>query len=749
LGGVFALAPPTGSGGPWTESVLHSFAGGPDGSYALAGVVIGTGGVLYGATAAGGPANAGTVFSLTPPKSAGGAWIESVLYAFTGGSPGVGNLSGLAVGDGGVLYGTTEGGGTGPCPRGCGTVFALTPPAAGLFGTQTWTASVLYPFTGGSDGASPAGVAIGSNGVLYGTAGGGSCTPGAGQLPGTGCGVVFSLTPPSSPGGAWTETVLHTFSNANGTCNPFIGCFGYTDGFYPSAGVAIGKGGILYGTTQGGGPANGGTLYSVTPPADASGAWTESVLYNFTGYSAYYYPISAQPSVLVIGADGTLYGTTAIGGNGTGGPYCPEGCGTVFSLTPPAAGLGGAWTESTIYSFIPGYPDLQAPTSGVAIGSGGVLYGAAQGGSSYQGGLFSLSPPSAPGGDWAEAVLYNLTGNNNWGYPSGVAICGGPGVLYGATPYGGSGQCTAGGFTGCGTVFALIPPPSPDGVWSEATLYNFTGASDGAFPRTGVVIDKTGVLYGTTQLTSYMGTAFALSVGNGLAPSVNTGGVVNAASYTAPVAPGGIASVFGNFLLSSPLLATQSPLPDEISGLSLQFGGTVPAPLFFASSEQVNFQVPWELSGQSQSALAATLDNAAGAAQTVNIAPVAPAIFTTNASGSGQGAITDTSYRLVDSTNPAAAGSYVSIYCTGLGAVSNQPATGAPAPSDPLAWSAIPTVTIGGVAANVQFSGLAPGYVGLYQVNAQVPAGLATGSNVPVVISMGGATSNTVTMAVQ
>ena len=483
MGGVFALAPPTGSGGPWTESVLHSFAGGPDGSYALAGVVIGTGGVLYGATAAGGPANAGTVFSLTPPKSAGGAWIESVLYAFTGGSPGVGNLSGLAVGDGGVLYGTTEGGGTGPCPRGCGTVFAFTPPAAGLFGTQTWTASVLYPFTGGSDGASPAGVAIGSNGVLYGTAGGGSCTPGAGQLPGTGCGVVFSLTPPSSPGGAWTETVLHTFSNANGTCNPFIGCFGYTDGFYPSAGVAIGKGGILYGTTQGGGPANGGTLYSVTPPADASGAWTESVLYNFTGYSAYYYPISAQPSVLVIGADGTLYGTTAIGGNGTGGPYCPEGCGTVFSLTPPAAGLGGAWTESTIYSFIPGYPDLQAPTSGVAIGSGGVLYGAAQGGSSYQGGLFSLSPPSAPGGDWAEAVLYNLTGNNNWGYPSGVAICGGPGVLYGATPYGGSGQCTAGGFTGCGTVFALIPPPSPDGVWSEATLYNFTGASDGAFPH--------------------------------------------------------------------------------------------------------------------------------------------------------------------------------------------------------------------------------------------------------------------------
>jgi uncharacterized protein (TIGR03437 family) len=96
------------------------------------------------------------------------------------------------------------------------------------------------------------------------------------------------------------------------------------------------------------------------------------------------------------------------------------------------------------------------------------------------------------------------------------------------------------------------------------------------------------------------------------------------------------------------------------------------------------------LSGQSQSALAATLDTAAGAAQTVNIAPVAPAIFTTSASGSGRGAILDTSYRLTDSTNPAAAGSYVSIYCTGPGPVGNQPATGSPAPSDPLAWSAIP-----------------------------------------------------------
>ncbi len=103
----------------------------------------------------------------------------------------------------------------------------------------------------------------------------------------------------------------------------------------------------------------------------------------------------------------------------------------------------------------------------------------------------------------------------------------------------------------------------------------------------------------------------------------------------------------------------------------------------------------------------------------------------------------------MDTTNPATAGSFVLIYCTGLGAVNNQPPTGSLGLSDPLSWSAIPTVTIGGVTANVQFSGLAPGFVGLYQVNAQVPAGSATGPAVPVVISVGGAESNTVTMPVQ
>jgi uncharacterized protein (TIGR03437 family) len=226
---------------------------------------------------------------------------------------------------------------------------------------------------------------------------------------------------------------------------------------------------------------------------------------------------------------------------------------------------------------------------------------------------------------------------------------------------------------------------------------------------------------------------------------------VTAAGYTAPVAPGSIASVFGDFFLPAPLSATQSPLPASLSGLSLQFNFGPPAPLFFASGGQVNLQVPWELAFQSHVSLAATLNGQTGAAQAVNLAPDAPAIFTMNAQGSGQGAILDQSNRLVDASNPATPGSTVlQIFCTGLGPVSNQPPTGSPAPSSPLAYTAvIPTVTVGGVPADVSFSGLAPGYVGLYQVNAQVPAGVAPGSALPVAISMEGMASNTVTIFVQ
>src|SRR5580700_8608203 len=227
-------------------------------------------------------------------------------------------------------------------------------------------------------------------------------------------------------------------------------------------------------------------------------------------------------------------------------------------------------------------------------------------------------------------------------------------------------------------------------------------------------------------------------------PSINPGGVINAASSTAgaPVAPGSIVSAYGSFLLASPAGASGAPLPDSLGGLSLQFTGGIAAPLFYASSGQVNLQVPWETANQSQTSLTATFGGQISAPETVSLAPFAPGIFAMNSQGTGQGAILNTSYQLVDASHPATPGTtYIQIYCTGLGPVTNQPADGVASPASPPAETiTIPQVTIGGVAATVTFAGLAPGFVGEYQVNALMPAAAPVGQAVPVTISIGGAT---------
>jgi uncharacterized protein (TIGR03437 family) len=232
---------------------------------------------------------------------------------------------------------------------------------------------------------------------------------------------------------------------------------------------------------------------------------------------------------------------------------------------------------------------------------------------------------------------------------------------------------------------------------------------------------------------------------------INAGGVVSAASYTAHVAPGSIASIFGNFLLEAPVWASSFPIPTSLDGLSIQFSGAPLAPLFYASVGQVNAQVPWELVGQSETTVTATLEGQTSVPQAAALVPYAPGIFAVNGGGTGQGPILDADNHLVDCRKPAIAGrTVVQIFCTGLGPVTNQPATGAPSPGSPLAETiAQPTVFIGGARAEVQFSGLSPGSVGLYQVNALVSQFAERGNEVPVVISIGGVESNTVTIAVQ
>jgi len=224
--------------------------------------------------------------------------------------------------------------------------------------------------------------------------------------------------------------------------------------------------------------------------------------------------------------------------------------------------------------------------------------------------------------------------------------------------------------------------------------------------------------------------------------------LANAASFTTALAPGGILSVFGTQLAPAVAGAAGLPLPTMLAGTSVTISG-VTAPLYYVSPTQLNVQIPFEVTSGSPVSLVA-INNGESASKPVTIAAAAPAIFTTNSQGTGQGAILNTSYQLVDASNPAAPGStYLQIYCMGLGAVDNQPADGVPAPSSPLAkTSATPSVTIGGVTATPIFSGLAPGYVGLYQVNVLVPGTVSAGSAVQVSLSIGGATSNTVTIAV-
>ncbi len=226
---------------------------------------------------------------------------------------------------------------------------------------------------------------------------------------------------------------------------------------------------------------------------------------------------------------------------------------------------------------------------------------------------------------------------------------------------------------------------------------------------------------------------------------------VNAANFSPSVAPGSLASAFGAFPFANPAGASSFPIPTVLAGLSLQFTGAPPSPLFYANGTQVNLQVPWELAGLTQAALTPAVNGQTGQSLAVNLVAYAPAIFSVNSSGTGQGAILDQNYHLVDSTHPAIPGvTVLQIFCTGLGSVTNQPATGAPSPSNPPATTTtVPTVTIGATPAHVEFSGLAPGFVGLYQVNALVPSGAPSGNSVPVSLSIGGVTSNAVTIAVQ
>ena len=431
-----------------TFTTLYDFQSVADGKIPYGNLVQDAHGVLYGVTYSGGTSKEdigvssgyGTVYSLTPPASSGGAWTEAVIYSFKGGKDGFWPKQGLTMGKDGALYGATYGGGDLSCNAhgfGCGVVFRLAPPAST---GGAWRQTVLHSFTGGDDGMTPSGsLALGSNGELYGTTAQGgnaaNCQP-------TGCGVAFALAPPTAPGGGWTESILYSFDIVDG------------DGGPDTTGLVIGSDGSLYGTTVYGGASKGtkvctngcGTIFQLTPPGSSGGAWTESEIYSFSGTGD-----GGVPGPAILGSNGALFGATGGGG--------ASGTGVVYELAPPSS-PGGSWVETVLYNFAASKGSPKGVTS-LVFGGSGELYATTYSGGKHNGGtLIKLTPPASDSDSWQQSVLYGFPHppNTKDTAAAGGLLLGSHGGLFGITTYGGSGQCEVrGAVIGCGTVFELQP----------------------------------------------------------------------------------------------------------------------------------------------------------------------------------------------------------------------------------------------------------------------------------------------------
>lgn len=235
-------------------------------------------------------------------------------------------------------------------------------------------------------------------------------------------------------------------------------------------------------------------------------------------------------------------------------------------------------------------------------------------------------------------------------------------------------------------------------------------------------------------------------------PAINNDGVVNAASFQVGpgIVPGSYISIFGTELSDTEAGATAVPLPLAIGLTSVSFdagGVSAPGPMLYASPLQLNLQVPWELAGQSTAQVTVNVSETSSQAVSVPIAEASPAIYVMP---DGNAAAEDhPNYNVITSSNPARRGQIVHLFLNGLGAVNNPPASGTAAGTSPLSTTiATPTVTIGNVSATTSFSGLAPGFPCLYQIDLTVPQNAPTGTP-NVVVSVGGVSSPGVPMPVQ
>jgi hypothetical protein len=413
------------------ETVLYAFQNPETGANPYTSLVADVKGNLYGTTASGGNTRGGgycsmgcgTIFELSPPVPPNKKWTETVLHNFAGEpNDGCNPQSGPIFDSAGNLYGTTVNCGSG---INTGTVYELSPPQEP---NGAWTEIVLFNFPSdlSYEGGQPAGgLVIDARGNLYGVT-----TYGAP----TGLnGVIYQLAPPTAKGGAWTQTILHSFQSS---------------AYLPYSGLVADKKGDFYGTTEYGGAGsceNGGgsgcgTIYRLSPPAQSGGSWEFDILYSFVnqGDGQGYYPVAS----LAIDGKGALYGTTENGVNCTG---------NVFQLVPPSQ-PDGNWMETTLYAFGK-QPEGANPGAGVVLDNAGRVYGTTQEGGAYctDGGcgtVFELTP-SQSGGAWTEQS-YSFDGNDGSFPSANIVIVGGK--IYGTTVYGGG---NPNGGTDNGLVFGI------------------------------------------------------------------------------------------------------------------------------------------------------------------------------------------------------------------------------------------------------------------------------------------------------
>jgi len=265
---------------PWQEAVVHSFGSGNDGAQPIGGVVFDSAGNFYGTTSLGGDTGNGTVFEV---KRSGKQWIESVIYSFKGGTDAFNPVAGVTLDSKGMIYGTTSFGGA----NGDGTVYRLQRSGS------HWKETILYSFKGASDGQHPVGgVILDSTGNLYGSTFQGGVNGG---------GTVYRLSHSSK---GWKLTTGYSF-------NPGFGG--------PYNKLTIDASGNIYGTTNGDGANNAGSVFKLTP---TKGTWKFTDLYDFTDGKDGGLPYGA----LTIDARGNIFGTAVVGGT--------DNQGVVFEITP-------------------------------------------------------------------------------------------------------------------------------------------------------------------------------------------------------------------------------------------------------------------------------------------------------------------------------------------------------------------------------------------------------------------------------